>query len=158
MELYLNEKKTDEQIKLGEYFTFDQIINEDCDLYNKESEELIFSFKKGIIPKELYDIDPKIVKHSKEGSVNRGNAAGSATTEGLLRGKENWKAKPKYLCDKDGNKIETSDVINYKQGKGSPAVANNQLFAEEPNMRGKSPEERIKRYEELFINNNFASK
>ena len=58
----------------------------------------------------------------------------------------------------DGTADETSDVINYKEGIGLTEVANNKLYAEDPTMRGKSPEERIKRYEELFINNNFASR
>ena len=66
---------------------------------------------------------------------------------------QEWKDYLSGKIDKDGNKIETSDVKNYKQGKGLTGVANNQLFAVEPEMRGKSPTERIKRYEELFINN-----
>ena len=135
MELYLSEKKTDKEIKLGEYFTFNDIINEDCDLYNKDTGDLVFSFKKKVIPKELYDIDPKIVKHSKDGSVNRGNAAGSATTSGLLKGKENWSAKPKYLCDKDGNKIQDGEAghtafFRYEDGRISKRARSNTVSSQ----------------------------
>ena len=38
----------------------------------------------------------------------------------------------------------------YKQGKGLTAEANTKLYEADPSMKGKSPEERIKRYEELF--------
>lgn len=62
-----------------------------------------------------------------------------------------------YSVPKEVNKIETSDVINYRQGKGLTKEANLTLYAQDPTMKGKPPEERVKRYEELFINNNIAS-
>ena len=115
----------------------------------------------------LKDIEGKTPKKSGESKVSMEPTFGKYKGQRIEKGtpeyeehikSQEWKDYLSGKIDKDGNKIETSDVINYKQGKGLTAVANNQLFAEEPNMRGKSPEERIKRYEELFINNNFASK
>ena len=41
-------------------------------------------------------------------------------------------------------------VPEYRQGRGLTAKANEQLYAADPSMEGKSAEERIKRYEELF--------
>ena len=68
-------------------------------------------------------------------------------SEAMAFAEGNWKGK-------QSKKIKNK---NYRQGKGLTAAANNQLYAEEPEMKGKSPEERIQRYEELFINNNIAS-
>jgi len=114
----------------------------------------------------LKDIKEKTTKKGDESKVSMKPTFGKYKGQRIEKGtpeyeehikSQEWKDYLSGKIDKDGNKIETSDVINYKQGKGLTAAANNQLYAEEPEMRGKSPEERIKRYEELFINNNLAS-
>ena len=81
-----------------------------------------------------------------------GTTSTTVTDEQKTTPKTEQKTTPKTV-EKTGKKVETSDVINYKEGIGLTEVANNKLYAEDPTMRGKSPEERIKRYEELFINN-----
>jgi hypothetical protein len=48
----------------------------------------------------------------------------------------------------DKNLLES--VPEYRQGKGLTRKANEKLYEADPSMEGKSPEERIKKYEELF--------
>ena len=114
----------------------------------------------------LKDIKEKTTKKGDESKVSMKPTFGKYKGQRIEKGtpeyeehikSQEWKDYLSGKIDKDGNKIETSDVINYKQGKGLTAAANIKLYAEDPSMRGKSPEERIKRYEELFINNNLAS-
>mgnify|MGYP003112404202 CR=1 FL=1 len=73
MEAY--KEKVDKAI-IGQFYNVDNIINEDCDLYDIKTGDLVFSFKKKKIPDELYDIDKKLIAHSKSLSYNRGSAGG----------------------------------------------------------------------------------
>jgi hypothetical protein len=50
--------------------------------------------------------------------------------------------------DSDKNLLES--VPEYRQGKGLTGIANEKLYAEDPSMKGKSAEERVKKYEEYF--------
>ena len=108
------------------------------------------------------DIKEKTTKKGGESKVSMEPTFGKYKGQRIEKGtpeyeehikSQEWKDYLSGKIDKDGNKVETSDVINYKQGKGLTKVANNKLYAEDPTMLGKSPEEIIKRYEELFINN-----
>ena len=58
MELY---KDKIQKAIIGEFYNIDTIINEDCDLYDTTTGELIFSFKKKIIEDDFYNIDAKII-------------------------------------------------------------------------------------------------
>ena len=95
-----------------------------------------------------------------EKSKKADEAAAKYTAKKVTEAKKATEAKKKeeaykkLVTEAKPTKTQGKD---YKQGKGLTAAANIKLYAEDPSMRGKSPEERIKRYEELFINNNFAS-
>ena len=52
------------------------------------------------------------------------------------------------VADSDKNLLES--VPEYRQGKGLTEQANQKLYGRDPTMRGKSAEERVKKYEELF--------
>ena len=57
MELY---KDKIQKAIIGEFYNIDTIINEDCDLYDNTTGELIFSFKKKIIEDDFYNRDGKM--------------------------------------------------------------------------------------------------
>jgi hypothetical protein len=132
MELYL--PKVDNAI-IGQFYNVNKIIDQDCDLYNKETGELIFSFKKKRIPDELYDIDPKIIIHSQTLSYNRGQAGGVVTSAGLRRGKEHWNKKPDSPCDKDGNPLpeghnKFNTFFKYEDGRISKRMRSNSVMSQ----------------------------
>jgi len=49
-----------------------------------------------------------------------------------------------------GDKNLLEAATGYKQGKGLTGDANKKLYEADPSMKGKSPSERVKRYEDLF--------
>ena len=49
-----------------------------------------------------------------------------------------------------GDKNLLEAATGYKQGKGLTGDANKKLYKADPSMKGKSPSERLKRYEDLF--------
>jgi len=129
MEGYLSKK---EDILLSQFLECKNIINEDCDVYDKATGDLVFIFRKDIIPKELYNIDNKLITHSRGLTPDRGNAAGKVTASGLLKGKENWKAKPLYPCDKHGNPLppdhkKHTTYFKYEDGRISKRMRSNSV-------------------------------
>jgi len=130
MELYLSEKP----VELKQFLQIKDIIHTDCDLYNKDTGELIFCFKKNVIPKELYDIDKKVIKYSKTYSTNRGDAAGTTTKEGVLKGMENWNNYPVDVVDKDGNTLpenhnQSTSFIKMADGTINKRKKSNQVMS-----------------------------
>ena len=131
MELYLDKIKNQ---TLGEYIVLppNKIIKTDIDVYDKSSGELILSFKKNVIPKELYHIDKKLVKYASVLSSNRGFAAGLVNSSGLIKGKESWSAKPEFPCDKDGNILpedhdKHTSYFKYEDGRISKRMRSNSV-------------------------------
>tara|TARA_R110001592_G_scaffold309791_1_gene584257 strand:- start:394 stop:1272 length:879 start_codon:yes stop_codon:yes gene_type:complete len=127
MELYLNKTK---KVELGSFYECSNVYNEDMDIYDKESNEIILCFRKGIINDHLYNFDEKLVKLSKMESVNRGNAAGKTTIEGLKKGKEHWKAYPTELVNRKGQVIKeelasSSNFFKYNDGRISKRARSN---------------------------------
>jgi hypothetical protein len=119
----------------GEFYKIDNIINQSCDLYDKDTGELVFSFKKGIIPDELYDIDAKIIKHSQLLSYNRGKAAGVVNSAGLRKGMDGWSKKPEAPCDKDGNPLpqdhnKFTSYFKYEDGRISKRQRSNSVASQ----------------------------
>lgn len=119
----------------GHFYIFDKIIDHSCDLYDSDTDKLIFSFKKNVIPKELYNIDKKIISHATTLSYNRGTASGVVSSAGLRRGMENWKKKPKYPCDKDGNPLpeghkKHSSFFKYEDGRISKRARSNSVASQ----------------------------
>jgi hypothetical protein len=142
MELFL--PKVDTAID-GQFYNIDNIVNENIDVYDEHTNELIFSFKKNIIPDELYNIDKKIVAHSSTLSPNRGSAGGVVNAKGLRRGKEHWKKKPKYPCDKDGNPLpedhnKHSALFKYEDGRISKRARSNSVSSQSIGGFDKSPQ------------------
>ena len=132
MELYKD--KIDNAI-IGHFYNIDNIIDEDCDLYDNKTGDLIFSFKKKRIPEELYNIDAKVVAHSKGLSYNRGAAAGVVNAKGLRRNIENWTKKPEYPCDKDGNPLpeghnKFGSLFKYEDGRISKRSRSNSVSSQ----------------------------
>ncbi len=130
MELYL----TEQHIELKKFYTCDNIIRSDCDLYNKDTDELIFSFKKNVIPKELYDIDKKVIKYSTAYSNNRGDAAGVTNIKDLQKGMEHWNNHPVAVVDKNGNELkeghnQTTSFIKMKKGEINKRKRSNQVMS-----------------------------
>jgi hypothetical protein len=130
---------------IGEFYNIDNIINEDCDLYDSKTGNLIFSFKKKRIPDELYKIHGKIIAHSKSLSYNRGSAGGVVTAKGLRKGMENWKAKPEFPCDKDGNPLpeghaKHSSLFKYEDGRISKRARSNSVSSQSIGGFDKSPQ------------------
>ena len=120
---------------IGDFYNIDKIINEDCDLYDKDTKELIFSFKKNIIPNELYNIDAKIIKHSQSLSYNRGQAGGIVNSSGLRKGMETWNKKPDCPCDKNGNPLPSnhnkfSSYFKYEDGRISKRQRSNSVASQ----------------------------
>ena len=129
MEGYLSKKK---DIILSQFVDCKNIVNEDCDLYDSETNELIFIFRKDIIPKDLYKIDEKLIKHTRDLTSNRGHAAGTVNASGLVKGKETWKSKPGAPCDKDGNPLPTdhnkhTSYFKYTDGRVSKRMRSNSV-------------------------------
>lgn len=119
----------------GDFYNIDNIINTNCDLYDKHTGELIFSFKKGVIPDELYNIDAKIIKHSQSLSYNRGTATGKVNASGLRRGMYNWKKKPEAPCDKNGNPLpedhkKYTSYFKYEDGRISKRQRSNSVASQ----------------------------
>jgi hypothetical protein len=142
MELYKD--KIDNAI-IGHFYNIDNIIDEDCDLYDNKTGDLIFSFKKKRIPEELYNIDAKVVAHSKGLSYNRGAAAGVVNAKGLRRNIENWTKKPEYPCDKDGNPLpeghnKFGSLFKYEDGRISKRSRSNSVSSQSIGGFDKSPQ------------------
>ncbi len=130
MELYLHEN----QIELKKFYTCDNIIREDCDLYNIDNGELIFSFKKNVVPKELYNLDEKIITYASSYSNNRGDAAGITNIKDLQKGMEHWKNHPVEVIDKHGNPLpedhqQTTSFIKMKNGVINKRKRSNQAMS-----------------------------
>lgn len=130
MELYLHEN----QIELKKFYTCDNIIREDCDLYNIDNGELIFSFKKNVVPKELYNLDEKIITYASSYSNNRGDAAGITNIKDLKKGMEHWKNHPVEVIDKHGNPLpedhqQTTSFIKMKNGVINKRKRSNQAMS-----------------------------
>tara|TARA_R110001583_G_scaffold19678_1_gene76770 strand:- start:537 stop:1409 length:873 start_codon:yes stop_codon:yes gene_type:complete len=131
MELYLEKKK---EAKVGEFYNCSNIYNCNIEAYDQETDEIIFCLKKNVIDDKYYDFDNKLVKLSKMESVNRGNAAGKVSIEGLQKGKEHWKAFPVALTDAKGNPVsgeKSSAFFKYNDGRISKRARSNtvQSFA-----------------------------
>ena len=142
MELYLD--KIDNAI-IGEFYNVDKIINQDCDMYDKDTGVLIFSFKKKRIPDELYDIDAKLIKHAQSLSYNRGSAGGKVNAKGLRKGMDNWKKKPEMPCDKDGNPLpeghqKHSAYFKYEDGRISKRQRSNSVSSQSVGGFDKNPQ------------------
>jgi len=130
MELYLHEN----QIELKKFYTCVNIIREDCDLYNIDNGELIFSFKKNVISKEHYDLDEKIITYASSYSNNRGDAAGITNIKDLQKGMEHWKNHPVEVIDKHGNPLpedhqQTTSFIKMKNGEINKRKRSNQAMS-----------------------------
>jgi len=130
MELYLTEKP----VELKQFFVIKDIIHTDCDLYDKDTGDLIFCFKKNVIPKELYNIDKKVVKYSQQYSTNRGDAAGITTKEGVQKGMTSWKNYPIDVVDKQGHSLpenhnQTTSFIKMKDGSINKRKRSNQAMS-----------------------------
>jgi len=149
----------------GHFYIFDKIINESCDLYDSDTDKLIFSFKKNVIPKELYNIDKKIISHATSLSYNRGTASGVVNSAGLRRGMENWKKKPKYPCNKNGNPLpedhkKHSAFFKYEDGRISKRTRSNSVASQSIGGFDKNPQHpcrltywtknNLKSYETIF--------
>ncbi len=142
MELYL--KKSNE-VKLGEFITCNDIINEDCDLYDTVTGDIVFLFRKKIIPSEMYNLHKNIIKHSSTISANRGNSAGKVSIEGLVKGKEHWKAYPVALCNQKGEVLKgdvtkSSSFFKYNDGRTSKRARSNSVASQSIGGFDKSPQ------------------
>ena len=127
-------KKINKSFTLGEFNECKNIINEDCDLYDEETGEIVFLFRKGIIPDNLYDIHQGLITQSKTISNNRGLAAGKTTIEGLNKFQESWKAEshPVSFVDKNGSDItedesSSSNFFKYADGRISKRARSNNV-------------------------------
>ena len=143
MELY--KEKVDKAIIGHFYPPINNIINEDCDLYDIKTGDLIFSFKKKKIPEELYNIDKKLIAHSKSLSYNRGSAGGTVTAKGLRRGMDTWTKKPEYPCDKEGKPLpkdhnKHSSLFKYEDGRISKRARSNSVSSQSIGGFDKSPQ------------------
>jgi hypothetical protein len=129
MEGHLSKTK---DIFLSQFIECKTILDEDCDLYDSETNELIFIFRKDIIPKNLYNIDEKLIKHTRDLTSNRGHAAGTVNASGLVKGKEHWNSKPDAPCDKDGNPLpdghqKHTSYFKYADGRVSKRMRSNSV-------------------------------
>ena len=130
MELY----RTQKPVELKQFFVVKDLIHTDCDLYDKDTGDLIFCFKKNVIPKDLYIIDKKVIKYSQTYSTNRGDAAGKTTKEGVLKGMENWNNPPIDVVDKHGNTLpenhnQSTSLIKMKDGSINKRKKSNQVMS-----------------------------
>ena len=127
MELYLTKSK---EAKVGDFYNCSNVYNCDVEAYDAESDDIIFCLKKKVIDDKYYDFDNKLVKLSRMESVNRGNAAGKVTIEGLQKGKEHWKAFPVALTDAKGNDVtgeKSSAFFKYNDGRISKRARSNSV-------------------------------
>tara|TARA_R110000737_G_C14558075_1_gene481775 strand:- start:84 stop:1073 length:990 start_codon:yes stop_codon:yes gene_type:complete len=135
MEIYSRKVKNAE---LGDFVKMENILNEDVDLYDSDTGEIVFLFRKNIINKSYYDtIHQGIINHSKTISNNRGNSAGKTTIEGLNKFQENWKpeAHPVALVDRHGTEISTksqssSSFFKYADGRLSKRARSNNVHSQ----------------------------
>ena len=130
MELYLPERN----IELKKFYECKNIISTDCDLYNIDTGELIFSFKKNVVPKEHYNLDKKVITYASEYSNNRGDAAGITNINDLKKGMEHWKNHPVEVIDKHGNPLpedhqQTTSFIKMKNGVINKRKRSNQAMS-----------------------------
>ena len=130
-------KNKNNNITLGEFYECNNIINEDCDLYDEETGEIVFLFRKGVIPDDLYNIHNGIISQSKTISNNRGLASGKVSIQGLNKFQENWKpeAHPVSLVDKNGNDIteeqaSSSNFFKYADGRLSKRARSNNVHSQ----------------------------
>jgi len=140
MELFVEKTR---KAELGSFYECTNIYNQDIDIYDKKTGEIILSLKKNIIDQQLYNFDPKLVKLSKMDSANRGNAAGKTTIEGLQKGKANWKAFPTELVDRHGNVItegSSSNFFKYNDGRISKRARSNTVASVAIGGFDKSPQ------------------
>jgi hypothetical protein len=139
MEKYYSKKN---KVLLGNFYSSDNILNDDMDGYDIDTGDIIFLFRKKTIPTNYYDIHKGIISQSKTVSANRGNAAGRVTVDGLVRGKEHWKAYPVALCDKNGNprkKESSSSFFIYNDGRVSKRARSNTVASQSIGGFDKSP-------------------
>ena len=133
MELSKDKEKI--EVKQGEFLTCNNIIQTDCDLYNRDTGEIIFSFKKNVIDDTHYNnLHKGIINHARTISNNRGNSAGKVSITGLNKHQENWKpeAHPVELVDKNGIKTETqssSSFFKYADGRLSKRARSNNVMS-----------------------------
>ena len=135
MEIYKSKTK---KVVNGTFYNCENIISEDADLYDADSGEIIFCFKKNKIPDVLYDkIDKKVIKHARTISNNRGNASGKTTIKGLNKFQEQWKweSHPVALVDKNGSEISEEDAssssfFKYKDGRLSKRARSNNVMSQ----------------------------
>jgi len=130
MELFL----TEQPVELKQFLNVNKIILNDCDVYDKDTDELVICFKKNVIPKELYNIDPKLIKHASAYSNNRGAAAGITNVKDLQKGMEHWKNYPVEVIDKHGNPLpddhkEITSWIRMKDGTINKRKRSNQVMS-----------------------------
>lgn len=142
LEIFLDKNH---QVQLGEFLTCNNIINEDCDLYDSHTGDIVFLFRKKIIPSELYVLHTSLIKHSSTISANRGNSAGKVTIDGLVKGKEHWKAFPVALCNQKGELLEgdikkSSSFFKYNDGRTSKRARSNSVASQSIGGFDKSPQ------------------
>lgn len=130
MELYL----TEQPVELKQFLNVNKIILNDCDVYDKDTDELVICFKKNVIPKELYNIDKKLIKHASLYSNNRGAAAGITNIKDLQKGMEHWRNYPIEVIDKHGNPLpdnhkEITSWIRMKDGTINKRKRSNQVMS-----------------------------
>lgn len=160
MELNISKKL---EVELGNFYHCDNIYNEDIDVYDADTGNIIFLLRKNIIPDEYYEINQSIINHSKTISANRGNAAGKATIQGLVKGKEHWRFYPAKLCDKNGNpptKETSSSFFIYNDGRISKRSRSNTVASSAIGGFDKSPQhpcrltawtrDHLKQYQSIF--------
>jgi len=144
------------QIQIGDFYTTKIIINQDLTLYD-ENGTLVFCFIKNCIPDNLYDFSDKIVKMSKQESVNRGNAAGRVTINGLQKGKTHWKSYPVELTNASGepmNGSKSSSFFKYNDGRISKRARSNSVMSSALGGFDKSPHNpcRLTHYTKKILN------
>ena len=140
MEIHLKKTKS---VELGEFITCDKIYNEDIDIYDGDTGDIILLLRKQIIPEHLYELHEGIIKQSKVVSANRGNAAGKVTIDGLNKDKLHWRFYPEKLCDKNGNpptKNTSSSFFIYNDGRVSKRARSNSVNSQSIGGFDKSPQ------------------
>ena len=130
MELFL----TEQHVELKQFMVVTKIILDNCDVYDATTGELVISFKKNVIPNELYNIDPKMITYSKQYSNNRGAAAGITNVKDLQKGMEHWRNYPVEVIDKHGNPLpddhkEVVSHIRMKDGTINKRKRSNQVMS-----------------------------
>lgn len=160
MEKYISKKV---EVELGNFYHCDNIYNESVDIYDANTGDIIFLLRKNIIPERYYELHEGLIKHSQATSSNRGNASGKVTIQGLVRGKESWKAFPSKLCDRHGNpltKEASSSYFIYNDGRISKRARSNTVSSSAIGGFDKSPQHpcrlthwtkhHLKQYQSIF--------